>query len=492
MLTRLVVSGFKNLVDVDLSFGPFTCIAGANGVGKSNLLDAIGFLSALADRPLNEAALSVRDAGATSGDIRGLFHHAGDRFDETISFDAEMIIPETGFDDLGQEATAVSTFVRYGVTLRYRNDFMARNLGPLEMVREELSEIPRAESARHLPFHPPRSWLNGYLRSQGREEPYISTVGEPEARVIRTHRDGIYQDGISGGRMQSLRAASLPRTALSAANAAESPTATLVKRELQSWRLLQLEPSSLRAPAHFNDPVGLSSNGAHLPSTLYNLAHKFSAGPPDIYSGVANRVSDLIDDVRSIEVDRDEHRQLLTLLVTGRDGTKHAARALSDGTLRFLALAVLAVDRSTGGLICLEEPENGIHPERIPAMVRLLSDLTSDLREPVRMWNPIRQVIMNTHSPSVVMQVPEDSLVMAQTDEIGRDGQWFRALRLRCLEGTWREGVNGMKATSKGRLLGYLNPVGRSHEGDRAEKPRRVIDRDDMKKLRIPIEKIAG
>ncbi|MEC4817495.1 MAG: AAA family ATPase [Scytonema sp. PMC 1069.18] len=61
MLTRLKVSGFKNLVDVDVRFGPFTCVAGANGVGKSNLFDAIRFLSAIADRPLVEAALSVRD-----------------------------------------------------------------------------------------------------------------------------------------------------------------------------------------------------------------------------------------------------------------------------------------------------------------------------------------------------------------------------------------------------------------------------------------------
>jgi len=86
MLTRLRVSGFKNLVDVDISFGPFTCIAGANGVGKSNLLDAIVFLSALADRPLLDAALSVRDQGTKTGDIRGLFHHVGDRFDEEMSF----------------------------------------------------------------------------------------------------------------------------------------------------------------------------------------------------------------------------------------------------------------------------------------------------------------------------------------------------------------------------------------------------------------------
>ena len=84
MLTRLRVSGFKNLVDVDVSFGPFTCIAGANGVGKSNLLDAILFLSALSNGPLLDAALSVRDQGAKTGDIRGLFHHVGDDYQELI------------------------------------------------------------------------------------------------------------------------------------------------------------------------------------------------------------------------------------------------------------------------------------------------------------------------------------------------------------------------------------------------------------------------
>ncbi len=47
MLTRLKVSGFKNLVDVDVSLSPFTCVVGTNGVGKSNLFDAISFLSAL-------------------------------------------------------------------------------------------------------------------------------------------------------------------------------------------------------------------------------------------------------------------------------------------------------------------------------------------------------------------------------------------------------------------------------------------------------------
>jgi len=65
MLTRLKMSDFKNLVDADIRFGPFTCIAGANGVGKSNLFDAIRFLSALSNTTLMDAALSVREDGGT-------------------------------------------------------------------------------------------------------------------------------------------------------------------------------------------------------------------------------------------------------------------------------------------------------------------------------------------------------------------------------------------------------------------------------------------
>ena len=496
MLTRLRVSGFKNLVDVDISFGPFTCIAGANGVGKSNLLDAIGFLSALADRPLLDAALSVRDQGTRTGDVKGLFHHVGDHFDKEMSFDAEMIIPGHGTDDLGQQAKATATFVQYAVSLRYKSDNGGRTLGSLELVKEELKHITLGDAPSHLPFAPSRAWRRAFVKNERRTPHYISTEGSGPDRVINVH-----QDGGSSGKPQKLLAANLPRTVLSAANSAESPTATLVKREMQSWRLLQLEPSSLREPDNFTAPSELASDGAHLPATLFHLANSANGSAPDsaaVYSEVANRLAQLIDDIRRIYVDRDERRQLLTIYAQSRDGTAYPARALSDGTLRFLALTVLAIDPHSRGVICMEEPENGIHPERIPAMIRLLLDLTTEVGEDesANADTPLRQVIINTHSPAVVMQVPDESIAIAETVEITRGTTRCKVMQLHGLEGTWRQASGILKPVSKGRLLAYLNPVPLSGEfgiaetlwkqaSSSRERHRRVIDREDIGQYRI-------
>src|SRR5712692_10393959 len=147
MLTRLKVSGFKNLVDVAVRFGPFTCVAGPNGVGKSNLFDAIRFLSALADRPLIDAALSVRDEGGRTADIRSLFHRVGDVYANEMSFEAEMIVPQEARDDLGQKAKASITFLRYSLTLAYRKDESWLSLGSLEIVKEELVHINLGEAS---------------------------------------------------------------------------------------------------------------------------------------------------------------------------------------------------------------------------------------------------------------------------------------------------------------------------------------------------------
>lgn len=505
MLTRFRVSGFKNLVDVDVRFGPFTCIAGPNGVGKSNLFDAIRFLSALADRPLIDAALSVRDEGGRTADIRSLFLRVGDRYAPEMTFEAEMIVPPEARDDLGQEARAKITFLRYSLKLAYRKDESRLSLGGLEILQEELVHINLGEASRHLLFpHSSKEWRQSAVRGKRRGGPFISTEGEGKNRVIKLH-----QDGGSAGRPLSRPAINLPRTVLSAANAAESPTVLAARREMQSWRLLQLEPSALRQPDEFTAPAHLGVDGSHLPATLYRLTRSNQrtngsdqgAATARVYSQVANRLAELIDDVQDLWIERDERRELLTLHVRDRAQTPHPARALSDGTLRFLALAVLELDPEAQGLLCLEEPENGIHPERIPAMLRLLQGIATDVYEPLSPDNPLRQVIVNTHSPAVVQQVNEDSLLVAGFKESIRLGQRFKRVCFSGLAHTWRtKGAEAVSVASKGTLLAYLNPVAPEppepeHNGEgktkRSTTTRRVMDRPDLQPL-LPFSERLG
>lgn len=498
MLTRLKVNGFKNLVDIDVRFGPFTCIAGANGVGKSNLFDAIMFLSALAEKPLLDAAKSVRDEEGRSSDIHSLFHRVGNTYDEEMTFDAEMIVPEKGFDDLGQSAKAKITFLRYRLKIGFRAD----KAGGLELLFEELKHLKLGEASKHLLFdHKAASWRKSAVIGRRSGIAFISTELEEKERIIKLHADG---EG--GGRSRSILAANLPRTVLSTVNAAENPTALMAKREMQSWRLLQLEPVALRKPDEITAPTKMGANGAHMAATLYHLPKTKQTVEPEgierygtdilstkVYAQLSNRLTELIDDVRDVSVDYDEKRELLTVMLTGRDGTPHSARSLSDGTLRFLALGVLELDTQSSGLICLEEPENGIHPERIPAMLNLLGDIATDVDEPIGPDNPLRQVIINTHSPAVVAQIPDESLLVAERTEMIKNGIRFKAARFCCLSGNWRlKAMEKPHTVSRGELLAYLNPVastvpevfyGMTRKKAGSTRKRRVIDRSDMQML---------
>ena len=223
---------------------------------------------------------------------------------------------------------------------------------------------------------------------------------------------------------------------------------------MQSWRLLQLEPTALRRPDDYASESQVSAIGEHLPNTLERLAKN---------AQVASKLAELIPGVMSVDVDSDEVRQQRTVQVTMKGRQRYSASSLSDGTLRFLALSVLASDSLATGLICMEEPENGIHPIRIPEMLKLVRSL-SDADFDAEDWadrDAIRQVIINTHSPLVVAELPADELLMAESVRL--KGSTF--INFKPLRGTWRA-MQGSGATTgtitRGELQGYLDGASRA------------------------------
>lgn len=75
------------------------------------------------------------------------------------------------------------------------------------------------------------------------------------------------------------------------------------------------------------------------------------------------------------------------------------APSLSDGTLRFTALAFAAIDPDPGQkTLVIEELENGVNPSRLPLLVQMLDQVTGE--------GASTQVIASTHSPAVLDAAP--------------------------------------------------------------------------------------
>ncbi len=368
MLTRLYVSGFKNLVDTEIRFGPLTCIAGLNGVGKSNVFDAIMLLSLLADKPFVEAATETRGGD----DVTELFTAGGDG---RMVLECDVLIPCRGRDPFNQPAVASHTFLTYRIELRLVRDDV--NLVRVRLEHESLVGIPKGKTKERLGFRHTAEWGERVIPTLCRCASFINTVGDGDDAIVRLSSDKLRDPAKSkrGGKPTDFLACDLPRTVLSSAqNAGEARTAVLVRAEMRSWRILQLEPSALRRPDDLKSPTRLDVNGSHLPATLYRLVLEGDAEAT--YAEVANRLALLVDEVHSVRVERDDVRGVIRFVMKDRGGVELPASSLSDGTLRFVALAVLEQDPTAPGVVCLEEPENGIHPGRIDALMQLLSDIS--------------------------------------------------------------------------------------------------------------------
>jgi len=447
MLLRLRVQNFKNLRDVTVQFGPLTCFVGPNGVGKSNLFDAIQFLRALADKDIQTAAQEVRSPLSGRFGPRDLLWAGGAQGD-TISFSADMLVPWKVEDDFGRPGEPATTLLRYELDLR----LVAEPASRLELTRESLVGLKKGNAASHIGFPSSPGFRDTTVKATRRVGDFISTKKEQGAAALYLHQDG-------GSRGQPIPAGRSPRTVVGGTNANEYPTVLAARREMASWRALHLEPSVMRAPDPFGGPAEVDERGGHIAAALERMQRN-EKREGQVLADAANRLADLVPEVRTLRIDRDEARQQLSVMahVDGCQG-ELGPRSLSDGTLRFLALVAMLLDDTSGALLCMEEPENGIHPDRIPAVVALLRDYAVDPSQPVDEDNPARQVILNTHSPDVVKQLqPSEILLVDAVD--GPDG---RTAQVSAVEGGWRKD-GPLAATRRVRDFAAGAPPGEAYQ----------------------------
>lgn len=92
------------------------------------------------------------------------------------------------------------------------------------------------------------------------------------------------------------------------------------------------------------------------------------------------------------------------------------ATRLSDGTLRFLALLSVLYHPKPPPLVCIEEPELGLHPDAIETVAEMLMEASQRM-----------QLIVTTHSDLLISHFTEMPEVVVVCDQ-GPDGTWFRRL----------------------------------------------------------------
>ncbi|MEC4816620.1 MAG: AAA family ATPase [Scytonema sp. PMC 1069.18] len=84
------------------------------------------------------------------------------------------------------------------------------------------------------------------------------------------------------------------------------------------------------------------------------------------------------------------------------------ATRLSDGTLRYLFLMALLLDPTPPPLICIEEPEIGLHPDILPTVAEMLLEASQKT-----------QLIVTTHSDALVSALPPESILICERNDTG-------------------------------------------------------------------------
>lgn len=390
MITRIQIDGFKTFTGFDMEFSPLTVIAGANASGKSNLFDALQLLSDLAEVDHLRKAF-----GKQRGEARELFtQYTDDDYADQMAFGVELLINRKVRDNFGGEAELKYTRLRYELRIkRVPND---RGFEDLIVEHESLEPLRHGED-RWVEHYLPKSTLEQWrpkVVTGKRGVPYIHTTDREKGpgRIIAVLQDG------KGGNRREFPLNNITQTVLSGINSVDFPHALAAKEELRSWKFLQLNPQVLREPTPQGPGISdtITQQGHNLAAAL----HRINLSDPRALRDISRRLNNLLPNLTEVLVLDDKANKQFLIKVRSEDGREFSSRVLSEGTLRLLALCVFQFDEQHTGLLCFEEPENGIHPARLREMAQLLTELSIDFESSDDQL--LRQVVVNTHSPVLV------------------------------------------------------------------------------------------
>jgi hypothetical protein len=190
--------------------------------------------------------------------------------------------------------------------------------------------------------------------------------------------------------------------------------------ELESLMVLRLEPTDLARPSPLGHEVGLVPTGAGLAGYLQGIleATMSEEHPEGVLPLIKARLTRLVREITDFDLVTDAQRGDVRLRFRSRHHVGFEADQASDGTLRILAVLAALYDTRRRGLLAIEEPENGVFPERLRDLIAIMRREAGD-RDWLRSWREWgdmagAQVLVTSHSPVLLDVVARNEIVLLE------------------------------------------------------------------------------
>lgn len=378
MIECIEALNYRCLRDVRRTVSAFQVLVGPNASGKSTFLDVVRFLSDLVSGGL-EAAVTKR-----TENLQDLFwNRRGSVFELAV----EMKIPEDRRKLLKSHSYEQC---RYEVSIGIDE----QTEGNCIFSERFLLVSGKKDSPRQRTLFPeaasPREALWTSVPTKG-----VKTV----VNKVRGGNDNFYDE--TGRGWDHAFKLGPRKSALGNLPEDETkfPVSTWFKALLNDGiETIVLNSAAMRKPSPPGHVKGFRPDGSNLPWVIENLKRKDETTFKRWIAHVRTALPAL-KDVETIERPEDRHRYLQ---VVYEMGLKVPSWGVSDGTLRLLALTLLAYTGQQGKVYLIEEPENGIHPQAVETVFQSLSSAYDS------------QIFCASHSPVVLsLAEPKDVLCFA-------------------------------------------------------------------------------
>ena len=380
LIKSLHLKNILSFKDTRLDLQPLNVLIGANGSGKSNLIDVIAMLQAVP----NDIAGFLRSNGPTSdwiwngpGRSETPFHIA--------RVEAELMAP--GFP------------LNYQLGITVGNDRVHSLTERLDLIEEENNKKLFAKPFFQASTENVRLWptrADGTLADYG-DDP--TKVELPRGRSV----------------LSEIR------------NPTEYPALTETARMLSAIKVYRSwyvgRGSHIRHPQRTDsDPTFLEEDFSNLALVVNDLLGR------RLESSLDSCLKRFYESYESLHTRIFGNTVELIINEAGMSSSLPASR-LSDGTIRFIALLAILCHPAPPPLICIEEPEIALHPDSLDLVVELLIEASQRT-----------QLIVTTHSPWLIdrLSAQPDSVVVCERDRNPADGTQFKRFTGKDLE-DWLE-----------------------------------------------------